>query len=135
MKTRSLGICLFIALAGGCTPTLYAVSTPPPTRTARLYSKQPVFGNRKHFVEISAGVALAFNCSDGGPCRRATATSDDPGVAQVMPAHLDQLELDYLNSDTTPPATFVLTGVRPGETVVRVRSADGNASIKVKVVE
>lgn len=142
MKPRATIVSLAILLATGstatlvgCTPTLYSITPAPPTRTAELRSENPLFGKRKHFARVSSGVALGFNCSKSGPCRDATATSDDPGIARVDRAHLNQLEHDFFSADNTPPSTFVLVGVRPGQTWVRVRSKSGNTKIKVTVVD
>ncbi len=142
MKSKALVLPFVVLIAagasgtlGGCTPTLYAITPAPPTRTAELRSENPLFGTRKHFARLSAGVALAFNCSKSGPCRNATATSDDPGIVRVDRAHLNQLEQDFLSYDNTPPSSFVLVGVRPGQTWVRVRSSSGNTKIKVTVVD
>ena len=128
----SVGL-LAAALLVGCTPHLYAITTPPPTRTAELRSENPIFAKRKHFARLSAGVALAFNCSNSGPCRGATATSDDASIARVERAHLGRLEHDVMSVDSTPPTTFLLVGVQPGETWVRVRSKSGNTKIKVTI--
>jgi hypothetical protein len=134
MTRNSLAVATLAAvLFVGCTPNLYAITTPPPTRTAELRSENPIFAKRKHFARLSAGVALAFNCSRSGPCRGATAASDDPSIARVERAHLNRLEQDLMSADSRSPATFVLVGVRPGETWVRVRSKSGNAKIKVTV--
>lgn len=132
---RALALALVTWLLIGCGPALYAVSTPPPTRTARLDVEHPLFAKPRHKVRLSAGVALAVNCSDGGPCHDMRATSDDPAVATVVPAHLNRLEIDYLAHDTTPAATFVVVGVKPGTTTVRVRSKEGNTKIAVTVIE
>jgi len=139
-KARVLPILVLLAASsaatlGGCTPTLYSITPAPPTRVAELRSVNPLFSTRKHFARLSAGVALGFNCSKSGPCRAATATSDDPSIVRVDRAHLNQLETDFLSYDNTPPSTFVLVGVRPGETWVRVRSKSGNTKIKVTVVD
>lgn len=142
MRTRATSVPIIFLLAigagavlSGCTPTLYGITPAPPTRTAELRSENPLFGTRKHFARLSAGVALAFNCSKSGPCRNASATSDDPGIVRVDRAHLNQLEQDFLSYDNTPPSSFVLVGVRPGQTWVRIRSSSGNTKIEVTVVE
>lgn len=133
-KMTLFALLVLSALAGACTPNLYAVSTPPPLRTAELRSEQPLFSKRTYQVRLSAGVAMAFNCSHGGPCRDARVTSEDPAVARVVPAHLNRLERDYMSLDHNAPTTFVLMGVSPGETRVHLASADGDASIRVTVI-
>ncbi len=134
-----LAALLLAGLAAGCTPNLYAITPAPPTRIAELSSKKPLFAKRKYFATLSPGVAMGFGCSDGGPCKQATAVSDDPGIVEVVPAHLAKLESewspDYVGSDRTNASTFVLVGVQPGQTWVRLRSKSGNARIRVTVVE
>jgi hypothetical protein len=101
---------------------LSAVTAPPPTRTAHLSER-----NRK--IELSAGAALGFDCRHStfwtnGPCPNATARTDDPSVARVYPAHLDPQVADFYWRSMTKRVGFIIVGIRPGTTRLRV-SADG----------
>lgn len=123
-----------IALSStGCTPSLAAVSTPPPTKTARLYSKQPLFQKLRYYANLSTGVALAFTCTHGDPCKNAKISIDDPTVVKVLPAHLARLEMEPLRRDSLPPSTFLLVGLQPGNTTVRLRASGADATIAVTV--
>jgi hypothetical protein len=131
---------LVATLLAGCTPELYAITTTPPGRAAALASRRPLLHRRYYSATLSAGVAMAFGCSRGGPCRAATATSDDPEVVRVVAAHLAALEGELAFAgptwgDHTAPTAFVLVGVRPGATWVRLRSRSGDARIRVTVIE
>ena len=121
-------VCLLVA---ACKPTLYALSTPPPGRTGWLDTKHRT-------LEVSPGVAIAFACEkwDGGPCRKATATVDDPKIALVVPAHLARLEARMDDTDTSmvPATSFVVVARAPGETTVHVRSDDGDRTLTVTVL-
>lgn len=135
--TRILTVAFTLALilATGCGPTLFAVTPPPPTRTAYLESKLPLFSKRKHFAHVSTGVALGFQCVNGRPCRNVRATIDDPSVVKIVPAHLARLEVNPLTMDHTPATTLVLIGLAPGETTVRLDSSDGSTTLAVTVHE
>jgi len=117
----------------GCKPVLYALSTPPPGRTGWFDSKERT-------LEVTAGVAIAFACEhDGGPCKHATARSDDPTIADVMPAHLARLDarVDPGWTPTTsmvPATSFVVIAHGAGKTVVHVRSDDGDRDLTVTVL-
>jgi hypothetical protein len=117
---------LVAVLAAGCDPKLYAASVPPPGALGRLNTEDRV-------AQITEGAALAFRCDDGGPCAGARATSDDPAIADVRPAALAQLEVDIWRG-MAPSSTFVIVARRPGITHIRVRSGDGDTSLKVVVV-
>ncbi len=133
---RLLFAAVFAALfAGGCGPSLYAVTPPPPTRTAEMITWQPLFKKRRHKVRLSAGAALAFNCVYGGPCAKAEATSEHEDIVKVMPAHLNRFEPNYMGYTNSPTTTFVLVGVRPGETHVRIRTKKTSTRFKVIVSE
>lgn len=115
-----------LVLCGGCGPWLYAASTPPPGAVGMLDTDD-------EWAELTEGTALAFTCDDGGPCKHATATSDDPAIAEVRPANLARLD-PALFSGMQPPATFVIVGKTPGKTRIRVRSSDGGVDLRVTVV-
>ncbi len=124
-----------LSLSVGCNPTLYAVTPAPPSRVAELSSIQPLFSGRKHVAKLSVGVALAFNCVNGSPCKNVRTTIADPGIVQVIPAHLASLERDPLHQDSRPPTTLLLVGLAPGETTVRLDSKQGSTTIRVSVLE
>jgi hypothetical protein len=119
-----------LALAA-CKPTLTALSMPPPGRTGWLDTKHRT-------LEVSPGVAIAFTCEkwDGGPCKNATATVDDPAIATVVPAHLARLaaRIDDMDTSMVPTTSFVVVARGSGVTTVRVRSDDGDRTLAVTVL-
>jgi hypothetical protein len=124
--------CLLIALAiglvaSGCGPWFYSVTTPPPTRTAELNTKDKT-------ITLSPGVALGVICEKSGPCRNASATSDDPNIARILPAHLNHLHYAGF-AGNRQAATFVVVGITPGKTKVRVTSSDGDKTLTVTVLD
>ena len=122
--------------ASACGPSLYAVTTPPPTREARLQSNVPFFSKKKHFATLSTGVALGVLCTSGAPCRNITTTIDDPTIVKVVPAHLARLQTNHMTYDNQPASTFVLVGLKPGRTMVRVATTNGGTTtIRVDVTE
>jgi len=129
---RLASVLLTSGLLAGCKPVLYALSPPPPGRSAWLDSKDST-------LEVSQGIAIAIACEKDGPCRHATARADDPSIAEVVPAHLARLdartEPGFTPTTSMVPATsFVLIARSAGHTVVRVRSADGDRDLDVTVV-
>ncbi|MCA9679553.1 MAG: hypothetical protein KC464_31265, partial [Myxococcales bacterium] len=116
-----------IALAApACGPWLYAASTAPPGAIADLDTKHAQ-------AYLTVGAVMAFECQDGGPCRHATARSDDDGIAEILPAALARLEPHWI-AGQQPAAAFVLIGHAPGKTTVRVRSKDGDVDLRVTVL-
>lgn len=113
---------LIAALACGACTSYRAVSVPPPSRAATLDNNDD--------VRISQGVALGFECATawGNTCATG-ATTDDPKVARVFPAHLAKLE-GYMNG-VLPPSSYVIVGVKPGHTLLRIAGED---AIDVEVV-
>jgi hypothetical protein len=133
------GLLVFLLLAAACGPKFTALSTPPVSRTARLDTHEET-------IEISAGVALAFECHTPGgyPCSGASASSDDPAVARVLPAYTDDVSErwawhgaapHWAWHGTAPRSVFVVYGVAPGRTVLRVRSQNGDEQLSVTVVD
>jgi hypothetical protein len=122
---------LLLLLLAACNPTLTAMSMPPPGRTGWLDTKHRT-------LEVSPGVAIAFECEkwDGGPCKNATATADDPAIATVMPAHLARLDarIDDTSTSMVPTTSFVVVARASGVTTVRVRSDDGDRTLAVTVL-
>jgi hypothetical protein len=104
-----------LALAAmGCQSEITALTTPPPGYVGQLDQDDAT-------VRLSAGVALAFRCTDqNGPCDDLSLSVDDAAIASAKPAFSD--ELAYSSDDRTeiPEATFVLVAHAPGRTVLRV---------------
>ncbi|MFW5738887.1 MAG: hypothetical protein ACOC1F_00830 [Myxococcota bacterium] len=108
---------LALVVAGtGCT-TYRTLTPPPPSREASLDSSD-------RELRISTGVALAFECitPGGNPCSKGQATIDDTSVAKVYPAYLSRL--DRFFSGTFTPSSYVVIGVKPGQTVLRIPDED-----------
>lgn len=122
----ALAVVLAAAALAACDPKLYQASVPPPGSIGRLHTDHG-------WAELTEGAALAFRCEDAGPCQRATAISDDPEIADVRPAALARLEMAVW-AGFSQSSTFVIIGKHPGVTRIRVRSADGDTSLKVTVV-
>jgi hypothetical protein len=128
---KSLFLLCAFALSG-CV-RLSAVTTPPPTRTAAL-------DDYNETIEVSAGAALGFECwhSDfwtAAPCPNATARTDDPNTARVYPAYIDQLVPDYRRRSMSEQVGFVVVGISPGTTVLRIKTDGTEDEYLVKVVE
>src|SRR5262249_42773452 len=81
-------------------------------------------------VEISRGVALAFECRDGNyaPCENASATADDTRIAQILPAHLNDVSEPWDWGGPNPKTAFVVVGVAAGTTKLRVHYGKGTGS-------
>lgn len=112
---------------------LSAVTTPPPTRTANL-------NDDAETIEVSAGAALGFECWHNtfwgaGPCQNATARTDDPNTARVYPAYIDQLVPDYRQRSKSEQVGFVIVGLSPGTTLLRIKTDGTEDEYVVKVVE
>lgn len=125
--TRALVLVLVAAALAACDPKLYAASVPPPGSIGRLHTDNG-------WAELTEGAALAFRCEDAGPCQRAFATSDNPEIADVRPAALARLEMAVW-AGFSQQSTFVIIGKNPGVTRIRVRSADGDTTLKVTVLK
>ena len=125
--TRAVFLVVLTAAAlAACDPQLYQASVPPPGSIGRLHTEY-------RWAELTEGSALAFRCEDAGPCERARATSDNPEIADVRPASLARLEMAaWVGFSQT--SQFVIIGKNPGTTRIRVRSADGDTSLKVTVL-
>ena len=128
---KSLFALCALALSG-CVH-LSAVTTPPPTRTADLDDEHET-------IEVSAGAALGFECwhntfLGAGPCPNATARTDDPNTARVYPAYIDQLVPDYVRRSMSEQVGFVIVGLRPGTTILRIKTDGTDDEYVVKVVE
>jgi len=117
MKLHAATMVAVALLAGPACTTYRTLTPPPPSRVATLNTAD-------NEVRISPGVALAFECitPGGNPCGNGDATMDDPKVAKVFPAHVNRL--DRFMSGSFTPTSFVVVGVKPGETVLRIPDED-----------
>jgi len=95
-------------------------------------------------VVLTKGVALAIACHDvwwGGPCENLRVSSDDPSIATVAFVHLDKYRSPggYVYSEGYQQhhqrAVFVVAGVSPGRTLVRVGGDDADEVLAVTVSE
>jgi hypothetical protein len=124
---------LLLALAA-CNPFLAQQSVAPPGRTARLDEVTGFWGTVKSYrLELSRGVAIAINCTRGGPCEHLHITSDDPSIAEVRPAALGVLERAGLMNQQTSSA-LVVVGKAPGTTRVHIVAEEGRRDIAVTIV-
>jgi len=134
MSRAAAAVALAVAaLATACAPTLSARSVPPPGRSARLDEVRGFWGIKSYRMELSEGVALAFACTQGGPCEKMTVTSDDPSIAEVRPASLSSLEPNGFYNQAAPAAAVVV-GKAAGTTHLHVRTRHGGRDIAVRIV-
>lgn len=109
-------LALAAALAGCHSIDLEPVSEPPPTRRARIHAEDKT-------ISLSRGVAFAVECVDtcDGPCRAARVWSKDEALVEVRKAYhfagVARGEDEEHNA-----ASFVLLGLSPGKTRLRVES-------------
>ena len=129
--TRLL-LVLSLALVGCGEVTLAAITVPPPGKVA-------VLDDEADTLEISHGVALAFECNANddyyGPCRNATASVGDDTVASVFASYSDALAPSWNDGASGPRArtAFVVVGLREGKTEVFITTSDGDVSLDVTV--
>ena len=120
-------------MATGCDTRFTALSVPPPGKTAEL-------DDDDRRIEISRGVALAFECVShyGDPCSGAKAGVEQPQVAEVFSGYLDVLTEARLYGPEPkggePRTIFVVVGRQAGQARLRVNSGDGNATFSVDVL-
>lgn len=132
---KQLLLCLAIAsLATGCGDVyLEALTVPPPGKAATLDTE-----NRT--LELSRGIAFAFACTESGgysgPCRDATITSTEPSIATAFSSYVDELDRAYDGGDLGPrnKSAFVIVGMTPGTTDVRITTEGEDVTISVSVV-
>lgn len=121
----------------GCGPSLWPVSTPPPTGKAD--HQRPPFED--DVVKLSVGVALAFDCHEGlvESCVDASAATADPSIATVRPAFLQREQPTFHGGprphsvEPRPRAGFVLIAKSPGTTTLTVQSSAGVSTTQVVV--
>jgi hypothetical protein len=120
------------ALLVGCGPQLWAVSTPPPTRTA-AHAYNPFDDDT---IRLSVGVALAFDCYEGlgESCTNASASTADGETAIVRPAFLERKPSTFgVPTGPAPRTGFVLIAKRAGTTTLTVQSSEGVTTTEVIV--
>jgi hypothetical protein len=116
---KRAALAVLAVLASACGPELVLVTPAPPNRVAGLNQDQKT-------VEVSEGVAVAIECRrEGGPCKEVTATTADPKVARVFPAHISQVDRGWIEQGNI--SSLALVGVSPGKTTVHV-VASGSAT-------
>ena len=123
---------LLLALAA-CDPDLSQLSVTPPGRAARLDEVHHAWHADTYRIEISHGVAIAFDCRSGGPCEHLNVVSDDPAIAEVRPAALAQMQSAGWDREQTA-AAVVVVGKAPGKTRLHVDAAEGHREIDVTVL-
>ncbi|HEY1695800.1 MAG TPA: hypothetical protein VGG39_26715 [Polyangiaceae bacterium] len=123
-KLASLGLraattglaAIALAAATGCAPQLSAITPAPPDRVLELDADHDR-------IELSEGVAVAFECTrDGSPCRGVHGSVAAEGVAGVYATQLARLDRGVFRESNV--STLTLVGLKPGSTTLRV-SAEG----------
>lgn len=127
MSARVFLFLAFTMVATACGPRFHAMTTPPPGRSAELNEKQKFWGGWKYDVRITAGTVLAVGCD----CKRLNVTTDDARVAAVMKAHATTTNAATQRENRVPG--FVVVGIKPGRTQVRVKASNGKKVIRVLV--
>jgi hypothetical protein len=87
-------------------------------------------------IRLSEGVAMAFECREGfshGPCDSFRVDSRDPSIATVHLAHVDPERGAWSWSRVDALTSFVLVGIRPGNTVVTARAGKWSHAYEVTV--
>lgn len=113
--------------ATACGPRFHAMTTPPPGREATLTEQQKFWGGFKYDVRLTEGTVLAVGCD----CVSLAISADDPRVATVMQAHATNK--NPMTQREARVTSFVVVGVRPGKTVIRVKASNGTKVIPVVV--
>lgn len=121
---------LLALCCSGCSP-LWSMSSAPPTTKAEL-------NLHTDRVELTQGVALAISCRSvwsGRPCEGLTVVSEDPSIARVSFAHLDKYRHDagFVYDIDRRRAAFLIAGVSPGVTKVRVGGEHADEVLEVVV--
>lgn len=133
-----LSMLTLAAAATGCAPMVNTVSVAPPARVGTLWVKTR---DGEDTIRVSKGVALAIECRDvwwGGPCENAKATTKDPKIARVLPAHLDKVkspwgDSSYTFENASQRTVFVIAGREEGQTELTIASEDGNRTFLISV--
>jgi hypothetical protein len=113
-----VGAVVAISLSAlGCCPAVFPVSSAPFGREGSIAGVIDLTGDR--VIHLSKGVALALECRDKwewSACDAMSVTSASPGIARVLPAHLDKYRSPYgmtewQDADISHRAAFVVMGV------------------------
>jgi hypothetical protein len=121
------------ALAAG-NPTLAAQTPAPPGRSARLDAVDGFWSTKYYRLELSQGVAFAFNCTYTGPCEHVAVTSDDPAIAEPRAASLGKLEPNAGIQNQAGSAATVVIARAVGTTRLHLHSSAGDRLIVVTVI-
>lgn len=119
-------------LVSGCDPRVSALTEAPPLAVAELDTSGPS-------IRLTEGIAFAMECISysGTSCENATASAEDPAIAQVFPAFVDLLapgDAYQRAIGSEPRSVFVVVGQKPGNTTVSISSKDGDLELAVKVL-
>jgi len=115
----------FMLSTAGCAPDLTALTNPPPGRVASI-------DNQDDFIELSRGVALAFECVG---CNDPSISVDDESIAELRGAYLTELQ-DSWSATPLDRTGYVLLGMLPGTTKLHVKLPDReNAEYRVTVLD
>ena len=122
-----------LALVAGCNPLFPVSSAPPMTQGSHQY---PMWEN--DLIRITQGVVIAVRCRSvwsGMPCEEMTVTSDDPSIARVSFVHLDKYRSStgLVYDAGEQRSAFLVAGVKPGKTTIRVGGEDADETIDVFV--
>lgn len=127
---RRVSLLVVALTCAACSP-LWPVSSAPPTTRASHH----VLNDR---IDLTQGVALAIACRSvwsGMPCENLTVTSDDPAIATVSFVHLDKYRdpMGHVSDPAQQRSAFLVAGVAPGRTRIRVGGNDADEVIDVFV--
>lgn len=139
MKRLVLLAFAFVFLAG-CAgdPDFTAVTNAPPGATAELHSNK---SNDTHAIRVTEGVAIAVECTDAKrrPCSFDGTTMDDDAIASVRRAYADLQNKEvysrgYEQKSSLNRTVFVVTGKKPGNTTMTVRTGYGDVPVNIEVL-
>lgn len=125
-------VVILASFLGACSPSLYLESPVPPNRVARL-------DDPSDKLEMTEGVAVAMGCSRaGGMCNEVSASTDDPRIARVLPAHFARVEHGFRGGYgmewTSGTSALAVVGIAPGSTKLRVVTEGHARTYDVTVV-
>ena len=132
---KLLGLFVLCSVIAGCDPiSVTALTVPPPGKTAQL-------DDESLELELSHGIALGFECTANtndyyGPCRNPRAKMTDETIAAVFSSYLDSVA-DTWNDGAAGPRSrtaFVVVGLAPGKTTLKVTTTDGDVDVSVTIV-
>lgn len=126
MKRRLTLLAFAMLAVVGCGPRFSLITGAPPNRVARLD-----LDNKR--IEVSEGVAVALECyREGSACKDVKATSSDPKIARVFPAHLTKVTRGLYEQGNVSTAAIV--GVAPGKATIHVVSEGSTTDYEVDVL-